>query len=74
MARVMARGARIAMLLGSLLAGVAGAEERVAVTVRQLFDQGHRIEVPAGEEVVWADSHFDRVKKATAGAKPGSAS
>jgi hypothetical protein len=57
----MPRGALIAMLLGSLLAGVTSAEERVVVTVRQLFDGKHRIEVPAGGEVVWADSHFDRV-------------
>jgi hypothetical protein len=33
----------------------AEAQERVLVTVRQLFDQGHRLEVPAGAEVVWAD-------------------
>ena len=61
MALVMTRRALIAVLLGLLLAGVAGAEERVAVTVRQLFDQAHRIEVPVGGEVVWADPHFDRV-------------
>jgi hypothetical protein len=36
-------------------------QERVAVTVRQLFDLGHRLEVTAGSEVVWADPHFDRV-------------
>jgi hypothetical protein len=57
----MTRMTLIAMLLGSLLASVAGAQERVAVTVRQLFDQAHRIEVPAGVEVGWADPHFDRV-------------
>lgn len=41
--------------------GPAGAEERVLVTVRLLFDQAHRLEVPAGTEIVWADPHFDRV-------------
>jgi hypothetical protein len=61
MAPVMTRRALIAVLLGSLFASVAGAQERVAVTVRQLFDQGHRIKVAAGGEVVWADPHFDRV-------------
>ena len=25
----------------------------------QLFDQAHRLEVPAGTEVVWADPHFE---------------
>lgn len=52
------------MLAVTLLAGlgaVAGAQERVTVTVRQLFDQAHRIEVAEGAEVVWADPHFDRV-------------
>ena len=33
----------------------------MTVTVRQLFDLGHRLEVTAGSEVVWADPHFDRV-------------
>ena len=41
--------------------GLAEAQDRVLVTVRQLFDQGHRLEVPAGTEVVWADPHFERV-------------
>lgn len=39
----------------------AEAQEQVLVTVRQLFDQRHRLEVPAGTEVVWADPHFERV-------------
>jgi hypothetical protein len=39
----------------------AEAQGQVLVTVRQLFDQRHRLEVPAGPEVVWADPHFERV-------------
>lgn len=39
-------------LLGLLNAGAAGALEQMAVTVRQLFDQGHRLEIAAGTEVV----------------------
>jgi hypothetical protein len=39
----------------------AEAQDQVLVTVRQLFDQRHRLEVPAGTEVVWADPHFERV-------------
>jgi hypothetical protein len=31
------------------------------ITVRQLFDQAHRLEVPVGTEVVWADPHFECV-------------
>jgi hypothetical protein len=49
-----------ATLLTSVGAGPAEAQERVLVTVRQLFDQDHRLEVPAGTEVVWADPHFER--------------
>jgi hypothetical protein len=48
-------------LLMSVGGGPAEAQERVLVTVRQLFDQRHRLEVPAGTEVVWADPHFERV-------------
>ncbi len=48
----------LAMWVGG---GVAEAQDRVLVTVRQLFDQRHRLEVPAGTEVVWADPHFERV-------------
>jgi len=39
-------------LLMSVGGGPAEAQERVLVTVRQLFDQAHRLEVPAGTEVV----------------------
>jgi len=46
-------------LLMSVGGGPAEAQERVLVTVRQLFDQAHRLEVPAGTEVVWADPHFE---------------
>lgn len=48
----------LAMWVGG---GVAEAQDRVLVTVNQLFDQRHRLEVPAGTEVVWADPHFERV-------------
>ena len=48
-------------LLGLANPGTVWAFERVAVTVRQLFDQGHRLEITAGTEVAWADPHFDRV-------------
>ena len=56
---------RLVMIAIALLAlanaGTVWAFERVAVTVRQLFDQGHRLEITAGTEVAWADPHFDRV-------------
>jgi len=48
-------------LLTSVEDGLAEAQERVLVTVRQLFDQAHRLEVTAGTEIVWADPHFERV-------------
>jgi hypothetical protein len=37
------------------------AASRVTVTAQQLIDSGHRLEVPAGTEVLWADAHFDRI-------------
>jgi hypothetical protein len=61
----MSRWLRGFALVFTLLTSVGGelaeAQDRVLVTVRQLFDQGHRLEVPAGTEVVWADPHFERV-------------
>jgi hypothetical protein len=51
----------LTLLMTSVGGGPAEAQERVLVTVRQLFDQAHRLEVPAGTEVVWADPHFERV-------------
>jgi hypothetical protein len=56
--RGIALGVTVLMSAG---AGPVEAQERVLVTVRQLFDHGHRLEVPAGTEVVWADPHFERV-------------
>jgi hypothetical protein len=49
------------MLATALETAPARSQERVVVTVRQLFDHGHRLEVPIGTEIVWADSHFERV-------------
>lgn len=56
--RGIALGFTLLMAVGG---GQGEAQERVLVTVRQLFDQAHRLEVPAGTEVVWADPHFERV-------------
>src|SRR5262245_12950342 len=39
----------------------ASAESAVVVTVQELIQHDHRIEVRAGTEVVWGDPHFDRV-------------
>ena len=61
MSRWLRATALVFTLLTLLGGGLAEAQERVLVTVRQLFDQGHRLEVPAGTEVVWADPHFERV-------------
>jgi hypothetical protein len=41
--------------------GVAEGQERVTVTVQELFKHQHRLDVTAGSEVVWSDPHFDRV-------------
>ena len=56
---------RSLVLIGALFAAPVGSDsadgDRITLTVRQLFDQAHRISVPAGTEVVWADPHFERV-------------
>jgi len=61
MSRLLRGAALVLALVAWLEGGVAEAQERMTVTVRQLFDLGHRIEVTAGGEVMWADPHFDRV-------------
>ena len=53
--------ALVVTLLMSVDGRAADAQERVTVTVQQLFDRNHKVEVVAGGEVVWADSHFERV-------------
>ena len=56
------RGLVLAVLLLALPnAAAVVAFERMTVTVRQLFDEKHRLEVPAGTEVAWVDPHFERV-------------
>ena len=61
--RLLRRALSAPMLVMTLwaAAGLEAGQERNSVTVRQLFDRGHRLEVSAGDEVVWADPHFDRV-------------
>lgn len=57
-------------LLMSVDRGVVDAQDRLNVTVQQLFDRGHRLEVSAGGEVVWADPHFERVWFPTGAGNP----
>ena len=60
---------KTARLMGTLTMAVtlamwapqAGGQEQARVTVQQLFRSNHKIEVVAGTEVIWADTHFDRV-------------
>ena len=61
MSRTM-RGAVLALMLSTWFGGsLTEAQERTTITVRQLFELGHRLEVSEGDEVVWADPHFERV-------------
>jgi hypothetical protein len=61
----MKRGGLIHMLMAAvaftMLTSSAEAQERVRMSVQQLFRSNHQIEVIAGTEVIWADPHFDRV-------------
>ena len=44
-----------------LFAGASLAQARRMVTVRELFELNHQLEVDAGTEVIWIDPHFERV-------------
>ena len=54
---------RMLMAVGVLAmwAPHAAAQQQVRLTVQQLFASNHQIEIVAGTEVVWADTHFERV-------------
>jgi hypothetical protein len=53
----------IALASVAMAAAVSGAlaQQPVVVTVQELIQHDHRIEVPAGTEIVWGDPHFGRV-------------
>jgi hypothetical protein len=70
MARWLSGGVLVFALLMSVGRGVVDAQDHLNVTVQQLFDRGHRLEVSAGGEVVWADPHFERVWFPTGAGKP----
>jgi hypothetical protein len=55
------RGIVTIVALAALVASTAAAQDRRAVTVQELFNRNHRIEVATGTTIVWADPHFDRV-------------
>jgi hypothetical protein len=44
-----------------VMVALAHAQPRVVVTMQELIQRGHRIEIAAGTEVVWGDPHFDRI-------------
>jgi hypothetical protein len=44
-----------------VMASTAIAQQRRAVTVKEMFVLNHQLEIDVGTEVVWADPHFDRV-------------
>src|SRR5215468_2450235 len=56
---------RVVIVLASLVVAVAVsgavAQQSVVVTAQELIQRNHRIEVPAGTEIVWGDPHFGRV-------------
>jgi len=49
------------MMKALVLLSAAGAQARVVVTVQDLFQTDHRVQIAAGTEVVWGDPHFQRV-------------
>ena len=56
---------KVVLAMGSLVTAIAysvvGAGNPIVVTVQELIERNHRIEVRAGTEIVWGDPHFDRV-------------
>lgn len=53
--------ASVSALILMLGIDVAWAGPPVTVTVRELFERNHKLEIQAGTAIVWADPHFDRV-------------
>jgi hypothetical protein len=51
----------LSVLLTAIAPPAARGQSRVVVTVQELIQRDHRLEVPAGTEVVWGDAHFERV-------------
>ena len=51
------------MMITQIVVGpaTARAQAPVVITVQQLIDRDHRLEVRAGTEIVWGDPHFERV-------------
>jgi hypothetical protein len=58
--RSLALFASIAVLL-ALVATDSTAQPRRVVTVQELIELNHRLEIDVGTEVVWGDPHFERV-------------
>lgn len=51
----------VALILSTSVLAAAAQRPQVAVTVQDLIQTNHRLEVVAGTEVLWRDPHFDRV-------------
>ena len=56
------RAARCGLVVLAILCPLAAAAQHdVTVTVRELFERGHTLEIQPGTQINWADSHFERV-------------
>jgi hypothetical protein len=51
----------VSLVLATLGPLVVSAQPRIVVTVQELIQRDHRLEVAAGTEVAWNDPHFERV-------------
>ena len=51
----------LASLVMAVAVSGAVAQQPVVVSVQELIQRDHRIDVPAGTEVVWGHPHFERV-------------
>ena len=51
----------LASLVMAVAVSGAVAQQPVVVSVQELIQRDHRIDVPAGTEVVWGDPRFERV-------------
>lgn len=60
----------LGVMLAALAPAVARGQSRVVVTVQELIQRDHRIQVAAGAEVLWADAHFERVWFPSQGGAP----
>lgn len=51
----------VLILLAAIASAAAQGEPRLVVTAQELIQRDHRLAVTVGTEILWRDTHFERV-------------